>query len=950
MGFIGGFACPPLMWFIGILYLGIVNPGELAQIALSPLLWVYVIGYLAFVVWFVSRRLAQLAAYLANPNPTQLSHARRNVIALANFFVLADVVYCIVGPNTGMLGHEFLAGTKYLLGEAVAIPIILLFSLPFYNYTISALERWTSSISLDGKYGLFSFNSKLVLNLLVAVLGVQVLFIVANLTIVTLGTGELDKIRAIMLEKNLVFGIIGLGIAGACVWTMRSIVLPMQQMTRTARHLADADLTSLATVSRAIANGDVSQSIAIQTQTVVCASGDEVGDLARAFNAMIERLQETGNAFATMSTNLKEVVADIVNISEKLAQGDLSATPQAEYRGEFAKIKNALVAALKGLGSLEESNAVLQRMAVNDYTHRVEGDSRGVFAEVATAVNGVREQLLHIQDTFVNIGNGDLGDLEGYRQIRNGTGRRSENDKLVPAIIAMMEAVKGMVDESVALTEAAKAGKLATRADASQFKGEFGHVIRGVNETLNEVIGPLNVAAEYVDRISKGEIPPQIVNEYQGDFNELKNNLNNMIGYLSEMSQAATEIAQGNLGVQIQPASDRDVLGQAFAQMTANLQAVVGDIVLTSEKLAAGDLTVQPASSYQGEFVKIKSALEAALTGLNRTMRQTHLVVTQVTQSVSQVQSVSQDLATGAQEQSSAVEEVTSNLEHTDGQVKATAESATLANELVGQAASLADVGQQKMKTLTTAMGAIASSSQEIAKIIKVIDDIAFQTNLLALNAAVEAARAGQAGRGFAVVAQEVRNLAERSAKAAKSTAELIESSGQRVREGVEITGETDVALGEIVENVVKVRDLVGEIAAASEEQTTSLAQISKAMSQVNGGAQSASAQSEQLASTADELNGLAEQLRQEVDRFQLREANRLQGTGVASAEVMQALAHKLPDEMTPEMLQALRQWLEQKPQAIIGALGAKSQKTMTGSNGHKATSLNRDARGYDQF
>ncbi len=273
VGFIGSSVGPPLMWLMGILYLGIVNPAELIQIALSPLLLVYVGGYIAFVGWFVSRRLAQLAAYLANPNPTQLSQARDNITGLAKFYVIAVIVYCLIGPNTGMLGHEFLTGTEYLLGEAIAIPIMVLFSLPFYNYTISTLEQWTSSISLDGKYGLLSFNSKLVLNLLVAVLGVQVLFIIANMTLVTLGTGELETIRATMLEKNLVLGALGLGVAGMGVWTMRSIVLPMQQMTRTARHLADADLTSLATVSRAIANGDVSQSITIQTQTIACASG-----------------------------------------------------------------------------------------------------------------------------------------------------------------------------------------------------------------------------------------------------------------------------------------------------------------------------------------------------------------------------------------------------------------------------------------------------------------------------------------------------------------------------------------------------------------------------------------------------------------------------------------------------------------------------------------------------
>jgi methyl-accepting chemotaxis protein len=257
---------------------------------------------------------------------------------------------------------------------------------------------------------------------------------------------------------------------------------------------------------------------------------------------------------------------------------------------------------------------------------------------------------------------------------------------------------------------------------------------------------------------------------------------------------------------------------------------------------------------------------------LNKTLRQVNVVSDQVVLAVDQVRSVSVDLASNAEEQSSAVEEVTSNLEETESQVRSNAESAGAANQLVSETRKAADTGQQKMAKMTDAMDGIADSSREIAKIIKVIDEIAFQTNLLALNAAVEAARAGQHGKGFAVVAQEVRNLAGRSAKAAKETADLIELSGHRVTEGVSISTETAEALNEIVQNVVKVKDLVAEISAASDEQTRGLSQISSAMAQVNESTQGSSQQSEELASTADELGNLADQMREEVRRFKLKE------------------------------------------------------------------------------
>ena len=221
--------------------------------------------------------------------------------------------------------------------------------------------------------------------------------------------------------------------------------------------------------------------------------------------------------------------------------------------------------------------------------------------------------------------------------------------------------------------------------------------------------------------------------------------------------------------------------------------------------------------------------------------------VEQVGQSADQLRAASQNMASTSQQQSSSVEEVTSSVEETDTQVKANTDAANTANQLVMSTSQAANAGQTKMGAMTGAMNEINASAQNIAKIIKVIDEIAFQTNLLALNAAVEAARAGQHGRGFAVVAQEVRNLAGRSAKAARETAELIENSVKQVAGGVGIAKETSEALDQIVGNVVKVKDLVGEIASASAEQARGVSQINVAMNQVAKAAQEGSQQSEEL-------------------------------------------------------------------------------------------------------
>ena len=281
---------------------------------------------------------------------------------------------------------------------------------------------------------------------------------------------------------------------------------------------------------------------------------------------------------------------------------------------------------------------------------------------------------------------------------------------------------------------------------------------------------------------------------------------------------------------------------------------------------------------FDGFMQRMADSINQLMDTFNEALVQTRVVIEQVNESVSQVRNSSQDLASSTEQQSSAIEQVSTSLEETDSQTRSNATNAGVANQLAQEASSVADQGQQKMQEMIHSMGEISNSSQDIAKIIKVIDEIAFQTNLLALNAAVEAARAGKYGKGFAVVAQEVRDLAGRSAEAAKETAELIEQSTRQVADGVTVADDTAGALEGIVENVVKVRDLVAEISTASEEQAKGIVQINTAIGQISDGAQSGSDQSMEMASAADELASLTEQLSTQLAHFELVES----GSGAA--------------------------------------------------------------------
>jgi len=236
---------------------------------------------------------------------------------------------------------------------------------------------------------------------------------------------------------------------------------------------------------------------------------------------------------------------------------------------------------------------------------------------------------------------------------------------------------------------------------------------------------------------------------------------------------------------------------------------------------------------------------------------------TQVASASSQVSAASQSLAEGASEQASAIEETSSSLEEMSSMTKQNAGNAAQANNLMKQASQVIQTANENMSSLTRSMTEITAASEETSKIIKTIDEIAFQTNLLALNAAVEAARAGEAGAGFAVVADEVRNLAIRAADAAKNTSGLIEGTVKKIQEGSDLVLKANEAFTAVSTSASKVGELVGEIAAASQEQSQGIDQINKAVAEMDKVTQSTAASAEESASASEEMNAQAEQMKQ---------------------------------------------------------------------------------------
>ena len=338
----------------------------------------------------------------------------------------------------------------------------------------------------------------------------------------------------------------------------------------------------------------------------------------------------------------------------------------------------------------------------------------------------------------------------------------------------------------------------------------------------------------------------------------------NISGPIDKIIHMIREINNGNLSyrLKMKRVDEIGMMASAMDDFAKNLEE---EILAAFKSLAAGDFTFKANGL-------IKEPLGQANQNLNQLMSQLNSAADQMNAGAGQVNNASQSLSQGATEQASALEEITSSLGELGEQTKTNAESANQANQLSGQSKSVAKKGNRQMQEMVAAMNEINVSSQNISKIIKVIDEIAFQTNLLALNAAVEAARAGKHGKGFAVVAEEVRNLAARSAKAAKETADLIEGSVEKTAKGSDIANLTADALVEIVNDVSLTTQLIGDIAESSNQQAQGISQVNRGLIQIDQVTQQNTANAEDSAAAAEELSAQADELRTMLGQFKLME------------------------------------------------------------------------------
>ena len=340
---------------------------------------------------------------------------------------------------------------------------------------------------------------------------------------------------------------------------------------------------------------------------------------------------------------------------------------------------------------------------------------------------------------------------------------------------------------------------------------------------------------------------------------------------IEKLSETAAVLASGILDIDLQSDSDDEIghLTNSFMSMVENMKIQADTLTAISE----GDLSVSVTPRCSSDAMG--NAIEKMADNLNHIFDDVTTAITQISGGATQIAEGAQALSQGASEQAAAVEGLSTSISNVLTQTRDNSQNAEKTLELVNRAGSEMQDTAKYMEELKSTMSGISTSSEEIFKVIKVIDDIAFQTNILALNAAVEAARAGQHGKGFAVVADEVRNLASKSAEAAKETSDLIQSSVEYVRRGGEMADKTGRSVAQVVVTAQQAQERIQEISKASQLQEDAIAQVDEGINQISQVVHLNSATAEQSAASSEELSGQSQMLRELMNHFKLKDERR---------------------------------------------------------------------------
>ena len=548
------------------------------------------------------------------------------------------------------------------------------------------------------------------------------------------------------------------------------------------------------------------------------------------------------------------------NYIELISKGDIPAPITTDYKGEYLVIRNNLNGLIQTAnGLLEQTNVVIQAAAVGALDKRAD----------ATSFQGGWNQLIKgFNDAFVNVADPLKVTSDYINQIASGiipapitTDYKGEYLVIRNNLNTLVKMMGDLLKETDILIQGAAVGELDKRANADMFQGGWKQLVIGVNDTVKNIAEPMKVTSDYINQIASGIIPAQITTDYKGEYLVIRNNLNTLVKMMGDLLKETGALIDGAASGDLNKRANATQFQGGWNELVVGVNQIIDGIVLpvneavdVLKEMEKGDLTKTVKGDYKGQLKDFKDTVNNTLEKLSQVISEVNSAASNIASASEEVSATAQNMSQASAEQAASVEETSASIEEMSASINQNTENAKVTDGMATQASSEAVRGGEAVKETVSAMKSIAGK-------IGIIDDIAYQTNLLALNAAIEAARAGEHGKGFAVVAAEVRKLAERSQIAAQEISELAEGS-------VDMAESAGKLLDTIVPSIKKTSDLVQEITAASEEQSTGVNQINVAVNQLNQVTQQNAASSEELAATSEQMSAQAAQLQELMSFF----------------------------------------------------------------------------------
>ncbi len=511
-------------------------------------------------------------------------------------------------------------------------------------------------------------------------------------------------------------------------------------------------------------------------------------------------------AFQMMTRRLNAILHEMERMIQTVQDGRLDTRGDSEaFEGGW----QALVAGMNDVFDafvrpINVTAEYLDRIAKGDIPEPIEEPYKGDFNAIKTNLNMLIAAMGNITRLAEAIAEGDL-------EVRVET--RSEDDRLMNALQIMLQRIATLLNEINGLIESVRMGNLATRGDTETYSGGWQELVIGINNLLEAFVNPITMTSHYLDRLSKGEIPENITEEFQGDFNQIKHNVNLLIDATRTVAELAEKMADGDLTVEVVERSEDDTLMQALNIMLQRVKDVVSHVKSSAGHVSKGSQSLRLSA---------------------------------------------ENVSQGAAQQSAAVEQVSSSMEQMAANIRQNAENSTQTEKIARESADYAVESGRVVAETVVAM-------EQIAEKIIIIEEIALQTRLLSLNATIEAARAHEHGKAFSVVAAEVRQLSDVTKRAAEEINKLATSS-------LSVSKKAGEMLDTMVPSIRKTAELVQEITAASSEQSSGAQQVNHGVQQLDQVTQQNAANSEEIAAMSEELAAQARQLEQSVAFFKVAE------------------------------------------------------------------------------